>query len=210
MVNGQEQTLRLSYNSLTDVLSVKNKAGEEGAYTAEQVLNFTYQGNEYLSMPFNGGYSFFRVLHEGYNFAVLQKSVSISLLEYFVSTTKGAVQICGDGVDSVNMVLCEREIGPGFGMPNYGETSVQYKVQDAIFLAVGEQVHLVSCKYDTEGQLFATVPSMHKKNKRLLRRLKQVVQNEQQMQTLKKYAAAASADLEDPQQLIMALKTIYN
>lgn len=206
--DGQQEQAYLSFDPATDVLTVSNEAGEI-VYEPAQVLAFSWGGNEYFSMPFNAGHSYFRVLHEGNNFAVLQKQLSRSLLEYFVRTTKGAVQICEQGVNADSLVLCEQELGPGFGMPNYGESSVQYKVENAIFLAVGDQMHLVSCKYDTQGQLFASVPSMQKKNRRLLRRLKQVVQNEQKMQALKKYVASSSADLEDPEQLILALKSIY-
>lgn len=206
--DGQQALVELSFDPATDVLTVNSHEGEK-TFSAQEVYAFSYGGYDYYSMPFNGGYSFFKVLYDGADYAVLHKSASLSLLEYFVKDTRGAVQICEDETETDQYVLCEQESGPGFGMPVYEASAVRYKLQDAIFLAMGDQVHLVSCKYDTEGQVLASVPSLQKKNKRLLKRLKRIVQNQDKMQALKEYAIAGNADLEDPEQLIMALRTVY-
>lgn len=209
--DGEVRHTALHYNQTLDQLVIKGTGDEELVLTARQVVSFSYAGHEYYSLPFNnGGYSFFRVLYEGNNFAVLDKPVNLGLLEYVVQATNGAVQVCEDSNDPTTLVLCEGGAGPSFGMPSFGESSVQYTLQNAVFVAVEGQIHLVSCKYDTKGQLFASVPGLQKKNRRLLKRLQQVVQDEHKITAIRRYAAAASADLEDPEQLIQALKTVYH
>ena len=209
--DGQLRHAPLHYNQALDQLVIKGAGDEELVLTARQVLSFSYEGHEYYSLPIDdGGYGFFRVLYEGNNFAVLDKPANLGLLEYVVRATNGAVQMCEDSNDPATLVLCEAGVGPSYGMPTFGESSVQYTLQNAVFVAVEGQIHLVSCKYDTKGQLFASVPGLQKKNRRLLKRLQQVVQDEHKITAIRRYAAAASADLEDPEQLIKALKTVYN
>ncbi len=208
-LEGKEPSIEeLSFNPLTDVVTVRRSGGEV-AYSAAEVLHFVYEDYLYYSLPLNNSFSFFRVLHESNGFAVLHKQTNHQLLEYFVSQSEGALQICEDEDHEGKLVLCEQQIGPSFGMPGYTGASVAYSVEDAVFLAIKGSLHLVNFKYDTRGQLFAAVPSLQKKNRRTLKRLKEVVDNEQKMQQLRRYVATASADLQDPEQLILALKTIY-
>ena len=208
--DGQPLLAELQYNVKTDVLTVRENDGEAQVYRPCTVVSFAYAGDTYYSLPLNGGYSYFKVLHEGDNFAVLLKPANLPLLEFFVRQSRGTLTICEDPEDASKKVLCEGSIGPSFGMPTYTGSAVEYEVEDALFVAIGGQVHLVSCKYDTKGNLFTTVPKLQKSNKYVLRRLNEVVQNQQKMLALRKHVASASPDLEDPQQLIQALKTIYN
>lgn len=207
---GEMQFSSFEFDAQKDVLTLTDSHASHTEYTAAQVEEFLYKGELYYSLPLNGVYSFFRVLHQGRDFAVLQKPANMHLLQYVVDHTKGAVQICEDETRQDNWLLCEGAAGPDFGFAAFAGSAVSYRLEEAIFLAVEGEVHLVSCSYDTQGDLFARVPNQHKKNRRMLRRLKQVVQNQQQMQALRQYVTTASADLEDPQQLIVALKTIYN
>ncbi|AHM59694.1 hypothetical protein D770_07155 [Flammeovirgaceae bacterium 311] len=209
--SGQAEKSALHYNVETDVLTVRSMEGLM-EFTPKEVISFSYRGHEYFSLPFNEGYSFFKVLHEGSDFAVLQKPANQSLLRYFVEESRGSLKICEDSTDPANMVLCEGSIGPSFGMPVYSGSSAEYILQDAVFVAVGGRLNLVSYKYDTKGRLTnsITMPQLNKQNRRLLNRLKEVVGNEQKMMQLRRYSAATRADLEDPNELITALKTIYN
>lgn len=209
--SGQAERSALHYNFITDVLTVRSMEGLM-ELKPEQVISFSFRGDEYFSLPFNEGYSFFKVLHEGSDFAVLQKPANQSLLRYFVEKSRGSLKICEDSTNPANMVLCEGSIGPGFGMPVYSGASAEYTLQDAIFVAVGGRLNLVSYHYDTKGRLTdsVTMPQLNKQNRRLLNRLKEVVGNEQKMMQLRRYSAATRADLEDPNELITALKTIYN
>ncbi|MBW3546137.1 MAG: hypothetical protein KY428_11165, partial [Bacteroidetes bacterium] len=59
------------------------------------------------------------------------------------------------------------------------------------------------------GKLFASVPSLKKKNKRTLKQLEQILDDDRQLQQLRKYVAVNSVDLQDPQQLVVALKMLY-
>ncbi|WP_224996015.1 hypothetical protein [Cesiribacter sp. SM1] len=207
--SGHAEMSSLHYDYLTDVLTVRSTRGEQ-QLTPEQVISFSFGGYEYYSLPFNGGFSFFKVLHEGSDFAVLQKPANHELLKYFVDESKGSLQICENSADPKQMILCEGSIGPSFGLPVYSGSSVSYTLQEAIFVAVDGRLNLVSYKYDTMGKISDNMHQLNKKNRRLLNRLKEVVGNQQKMMELRRYYAATRADLEDPNELIIALQTVYN
>jgi hypothetical protein len=207
--SGQAEKSSLHYDYLTDVLTVRTGSGVQ-QLRPEQVLSFSFGGYEYYSLPFNDGYSFFKVLHEGSDFAVLQKPANHQLMKYFVNESKGALQICEDTTDPKQMVLCEGSIGPSFGIPAFSGSSVSYTLQEATFVAVDGRLNLVSYKYDNMGGDSGSMHHLNKKNRRLLNRLKEVVGNQQKMMELRRYYAATRANLEDPNELILALQTIYN
>jgi hypothetical protein len=207
---GQPEIAELYFDMETDVLTVRAAEGEDQDYRADKVVSFSFAGETYYSLPLNGGYSFFKILHEGERFAVLQKPANLPLLEFFVQQSKGTLMICEDQQEPGKKVLCEASIGPSFGMPSYAGGSVTYEVEDALFVAIEGQVQLVSCKYDTKGAAVAGETNIKRSNKWVLRRLKDVVKNEQKMQALRKQVAASGYNLEEPRQLIKALGAIYN
>ena len=210
-VSGDAAIETFSYNPLTDIITVKGEYADELIhYTPAQIKSFSYDGYDYYSLPLNGGYSFFRVLHEGDDFAVLYKLSNVQLLEYVVQQSRGGIRVCVDESDPSKFLICEGPIGPSFGMPTYTGSGVEYQVENAVFLAVGDELHLLNCKYDTKGQNFSSMPSLRRKNQITMKRIKDVVRNEQKMLALRKHVASASINLEDPEQLVLALKTIYN
>lgn len=204
--DGTLQQENLHYDPATDVLTVKSE-WELRTFTAAEVQHFTWQQQEYYSLPFQGGWAFFNLVHEDNRFAVVHKQANAQLLRYFVAESRGTLQICEE--EGGSMRLCEKQIGPSFGMPVYAAGSTSYLLDNALFLLINGQLHLVNVTYNTSGELFATVPSLKKKNRRTLKQLKQIIGNAQQMQQLRKYVVAGRVDLQDPQQLVVALKMLY-
>lgn len=196
----------LHYNPGNDVITVR-RGFEESTYTADEVQHFTWEQEEYYSLPFHDGYAFFKIVHEDARFAVVYKQANAQLLRYFVTESCGVLQICEDEAGS--MKLCEKQLGPSFGVPVYAGSSISYLLDNALFLLINGQLHLVNVTYDTSGKLFASVPSLKKKNKRTLKQLEQILDDDRQLQQLRKYVAVNSVDLQDPQQLVVALKMLY-
>lgn len=196
----------LHYNAVTDVLTVSNGFGDS-TYTAAAVQYFSWQQEEYYSLPFLGDFAFFKVIHEDTRFAVVHKQANAQLLRYFVAESRGTLQICEE--EGGSMRLCEKQIGPSFGMPVYAGGSTSYLLDNALFVLMNGQLHLVDVTYNTSGELFASVPGLKKKNRRILKQLRQIIDDDRQMQQLRKFVAASRVDLQDPQQLVVALKTLY-
>ncbi|EMR02016.1 hypothetical protein [Cesiribacter andamanensis] len=86
MDQADDRSLEVRYDSFFDKLYYAVAEGEEGEFLPSQVSEFTTGGARYYSIPMAGGQpAFFKVLYEGASYAVLQKDLSASLIQYLCS-----------------------------------------------------------------------------------------------------------------------------
>jgi hypothetical protein len=79
----EEVELQFRYDPFFDKLYYPQSEGPEGVYTPAQLSEFSLAGARYYALPLAGGQSaFLKVLYEGKTFAVLQKELSASLIQY--------------------------------------------------------------------------------------------------------------------------------
>ncbi|WP_152424988.1 hypothetical protein [Nafulsella turpanensis] len=140
--DGSTQELSIYYDAYLELLHYKDVTGNEQRLMPEEVISFSFQGDQYFSIPFkNGKLSFFKVEYEGKDIALLSKSNSVNLIQYLSSAYVDRYQICPGKGKKSPIQLCEINLSGQFsalsGHPAKTRPE-QLSVKHCLFV-VGEQ-----------------------------------------------------------------------
>lgn len=190
----EELALEFRYDPLCDKLYYPDQQDGEGVYGPSQLNGFSWAGARYYSLPLAGGQAaFFKVLYEGNSFAVLQKEVSVSLIQYLCEAYPASFEAEEDSETGKLRLLYKSS---NSFIADMGE---EMELESATFIATPSGVSLF--QLHTAASLRADDPASGREPEQGLQmiRLKQLFASQQQFVQAKKIIRGNDLKLISPQ-----------
>ncbi|EMR04784.1 hypothetical protein [Cesiribacter andamanensis] len=224
LADGSEALLWISLDEQSELLHYKvNERDAAAVYAPEAVVSFHYGGQPYYSLPLRDGYfTFFKVYHEGSEFAVLEKAPSYKALQVITDESGGQLSLC-QGSRSKAFTLCFTDTRQSthavMGTPVVSSVR-KFVVHKLIYLAIEGQLKLFYLDSDEGFSLWndwallnankrSALNTLEAGRKSTLRTLSDMIDDPQKMSVIEQKVKQDKLDVRNPQQLILALEAVY-
>ncbi|AHM59619.1 hypothetical protein D770_06780 [Flammeovirgaceae bacterium 311] len=225
--DGIERTFWISLDEHNDVLHYKRDKEEQPAtFLAADVVSFSFGGNQYYTLPIEEEYfTYFKVYHEGKEFAVLEKYPNYETLKIVAAGSEGNLFVCQPGRKKDDRYyLCYEQLKIRPSLPqNYlpppfirhqrslevGYRTGEIEVKKLLYLALEGQFKLFYMENDERLNIWDDLMSAKPGDQRTQDMLKKYITDENKINAIRKKVKQEKLDLRDPKDLIIALESVY-
>jgi hypothetical protein len=217
LADGREQELWISMDEASDLLHYKmTPEGPTSIYKAADVQSFLYSGQQYYSLLLRDGYfTFFKVHHEGGEFAVLEKTPNYKALRILVEESGGRLSICQNRrsnefylcyTDNNPTQVSSRLVFPASTMPTRKR---EFEVRKLVYLAIEGKLALFYMETNERFTLWDDILSQRPGKQQAGKMLENFIDDPQKRTAIQKKIQQDKLDLRDPRHLILALEAVY-
>lgn len=236
LANGEEHLLWISLDDKADLLHYKFRQDDvSDIYKASDVVSFIYGGRQYYSLPLRDGYfTFFKVYHEGKEFAVLEKAPNFKALRVIADESDGRFSMCQNR-RSHEFYLCSRNdinglpggnnrflaivnspfLNPAMSpsnptmRPDNNYKLREFEVHKIVYLAIEGQLKLFYLETDERFDFWDDSVGPRPGKYKIKNMLGEFITDKQKISAIQKKAKQEKLDIRFPSHLIMALKAVY-
>ena len=207
LANGEEAWLWISFDEATELLHYKrDKKGTPATYQPIDVVSFRYGGSQYYSLPLRDGYfTFFRIFHEGKEFAVMEKSPNFKTLRIISDESGGKISMCQDKRKN-GFYLCFYDHSYGSNISSVRE----FEVKKLVYLAIEGKIKLFYMETDERFFIFDNWMGPRPGKRRIENMLEDFIENPQKRKAIQEKVKQEKLDIRYPQHLIVALEAVYH
>ena len=222
LADGSEEVLWISLDEQTELLHYKHDQREKAAvYKAADVVSFSFGGHYYYSLPLRDDYfTFFKVFHEGGQFAVLEKTPGYKALRVIADDSGGRFSLCQNRRHD-EFYLCQSEYSQlhnpisynplkpqGRGTPYKGNIR-EFQVRKLVYLAVEGKLKLFYMETDERFNFWDDWMGPRPGKRRTEQMLEDFIEDPDKLAAVQKKVKQEKLDIRVPEQLIKALGAVY-
>jgi hypothetical protein len=211
---GEERSLWISMDEQADVLYFKeNQEDEPFVLEASDVETFSYAGHRYYTVPLSDSYStFLKVLHEGDEFAVLEKEPNFKMIKAIADESQ--IWALSRNSNKEEFYLSHALSFPGTGAPGCTDLTTttgrrEYKVERLVFLAIEGNFRLFYMETDERLNIFDNGKGGRPKDKMIEIMLDSFIKDSRKLLAVQDKARKDKLDIRDPYELAIALEAVY-
>ncbi|WP_224996060.1 hypothetical protein [Cesiribacter sp. SM1] len=211
---GEERSLWISMDEQADLLYIKeNKEDEPFVLEAADVKTFSYAGFRYYTVPLSDSYTtFLKVLHEGDEFAVLEKEPNYKMIRAIAEVSQ--IWALSRNSTEDEFYLSYRLSFPGTGAPGSADLSTavgrrEFKVERLVFLAIEGNFKLYYMETDERTNIFDNGKGVRPKDKMIEIMLDSFIKDTRKLLAVQHKARREKLDIRDPYELAEALEAVY-
>lgn len=218
LASGEEELLWISLNEQSDQLRYKsNEADKSEIYNPAAVTSFRYGGQNYYSLPLRDGYiTFFKVYHEGKEFAVLDKAPNYKILRTIAEDSEGEYSVCQNKRND-EFYLCNKTsnlvsrravitVNPG---PVPVPRTRQFQVRQLTYLAIEGKLKLFYIDTDQKSFLAFEIEKPKPGKRKVENMFEDFIEDEDKIRLIQKRVKEQKLDIRKPEDLVKALAAAY-
>ncbi|WP_224996079.1 hypothetical protein [Cesiribacter sp. SM1] len=218
LTDGTEKLLWISLDEKADLLHYKpDENSKPENYNPSDVVSFEYANQQYYSLPMRDGYfTFFKVYHEGQEYAVLEKSPSYKALRVIAEESNGEYSFCQNSIND-KFYLCYRDsntFGSGsrtvYNQAFYGSYIRKFVVDKIVYLAIEGKLKLFYLETDERLNPFDNGTGARPGRYKTEEMLSKFIEDEQKIKTIQKKVKKNKLDIRFPPHLVIALESVYH
>lgn len=220
LADGQEVLLWISLDESSEMLHYKKEeSAKPSTYSASDVVSFRYQDHLYYTLPLRDGYyTFFKVFHEGKEFAVLEKAPSFKALRVVIEESEERLSMCQNRRNK-EFYLCRKDNSRDNLLPAALEVPIpgarealtirQFEVKKLVYLAVEGKLKLFYMETDERFSLWDDILEAKPGQRKAEQMFERFIEDEQKISLIQKKVKQDKLDIRNPQHLILALGAAY-
>ncbi len=221
LADGTQALLWISLDDKADLLHYKLRYDSNPEiYKPSDVESFNYAGQQYYTLPLRDGYfTFFKVYHEGKEFAVLEKAPSYKALRVIADESDGRYSLCQNKSNN-RFYLCYKEVKGNsqlYDIRTYrysaGPVTIgtsEFEVHKIVYLAIEGQLKLFYLETDERFNYWDNWMGPRPGKRRTEEMLEEFIEDKEKISAIQKKVKRDKLDIRFPPHLIIALEAVYH
>ncbi|AHM59650.1 hypothetical protein D770_06935 [Flammeovirgaceae bacterium 311] len=211
---GEERRLWISMDEQADLLFIKEAQEDEPfVLDAADVETFSYSGHRYYTVPLSDSYTtFLKVLHEGNEFAVLEKAPNYKMVKAIAEVSQ--IWALSRNSSDEEYFLSYSLTYPGTEAAGGIELSKatgrrEFKVERLVFLAIEGKFKLFYMDTDERLNFLDNGKGARPGGKMIEIMLDEFIGDNRKLMAVQNKAKRDKLDIRDPHELAIALEAVY-
>lgn len=210
---GESRKGWISLDEETDLLYFKEEPQDEPFFLyPTDVESFTFGGHQYFTLPLTDKYAtFLKVMHEGSEFAVLEKTPNLSIIKAIAAESQ--MWTMSQDTASGEYYLCYSTLFPGTeaagGVYFSASTAKRFKVERLVFLALDGTFKLFYMDTDEQRNILDNGKGVRPRDKMVEIMLDEFIKDNRKLMAVQSRARREKLDIRDPYELAKALEAVY-